>query len=120
MRQCHESHSLTIDQQDQNSELQTLLPQIVLMQAIVAGKCLQSRDDDEPRWAYIATQGPMKNTVKDFWMMVTEKQCQVIVMLTGCHEGPTSKCSQYFPGCAGELIQVRMDSSEALNLATPM
>lgn len=84
------------------------------------GKFLQSRDDDEPRWAYIATQGPMKNTVKDFWMMVTEKQCQVIVMLTGCHEGPTSKCSQYFPGCAGELIQVRMDSSEALNLATPM
>ena len=35
----------------------------------------------EPR-AYIATQGPMSNTVNDFWSMVWQERCPVIVMIT--------------------------------------
>ena len=31
---------------------------------------------------YIATQGPMENTVDDFWKMVWEQEAKVILMMT--------------------------------------
>ena len=31
---------------------------------------------------YIAAQGPLPNTCKDFWQMIWEQQCRLVVMLT--------------------------------------
>jgi len=46
---------------------------------------------------YIASQGPLKNTVDDFWKMVWEEKCDIIVMLTKAQENGRLKCHNYWP-----------------------
>lgn len=46
---------------------------------------LQGYDGQEK--TYIATQGPMPNTVSDFWEMVWQEDVSLIVMLTPLREG---------------------------------
>ncbi|PVV00959.1 hypothetical protein BB560_004640, partial [Smittium megazygosporum] len=46
---------------------------------------------------YIVTQGPMKSTVSDFWLMVWEKKVGVIVMLGDLIENNQEKSYQYWP-----------------------
>ncbi|CAH0553672.1 unnamed protein product [Brassicogethes aeneus] len=46
---------------------------------------------------YIACQGPMANTVDDFWRMVWEQQSKVILMLTQLFENGVEKCVDYLP-----------------------
>ncbi|RMC00170.1 hypothetical protein DUI87_22772 [Hirundo rustica rustica] len=47
--------------------------------------------------AFIAAQGPLPNTIEDFWQMVWQKSIYSIVMLTKCVEQARTKCEQYWP-----------------------
>ncbi|XP_051846009.1 receptor-type tyrosine-protein phosphatase H isoform X12 [Antechinus flavipes] len=46
---------------------------------------------------YIATQGPLPQTVGDFWRLVWDQQSRTIVMLTNCVESGRVKCEHYWP-----------------------
>ncbi|XP_038620196.1 tyrosine-protein phosphatase non-receptor type 5 [Tachyglossus aculeatus] len=74
--------------------------------------CLTSRDQDDPlssyinanyirgygdeEKVYIATQGPIVNTVSDFWRMVWQERSPIIVMITNIEE-MNEKCTEYWP-----------------------
>ena len=45
---------------------------------------------------FISTQGPKKETIEDFWIMVWEYKCNVIVMLCNEIEGGREKCAKYW------------------------
>lgn len=51
---------------------------------------------DIPR-KYIATQGPLQNTIGDFWRMVVEQNTKVIVCLSPEMENNREKCARYWP-----------------------
>ncbi|ODM98705.1 Tyrosine-protein phosphatase non-receptor type 7, partial [Orchesella cincta] len=50
----------------------------------------------EPK-RYIVTQGPLDDTIVDFWRMVWEQQIRVIFALTDFAEGGIAKCAEYYP-----------------------
>ncbi|XP_076863076.1 tyrosine-protein phosphatase non-receptor type 5 isoform X3 [Brachyhypopomus gauderio] len=88
--------------------------------------CLQTTDDDDflstyinanylkgyggQEKVYIATQGPTVNTVGDFWRMVWQQHCPIIVMITNIEE-KNEKCTEYWPedsvSCEGIEITVK-------------
>lgn len=52
---------------------------------------------------YIATQGPMQNTMLEFWRMVQQESSNFIVMLTTIIERGRVKCAQYWPSMNEEM-----------------
>uniref|UniRef100_A0AAR2JQF9 protein-tyrosine-phosphatase n=1 Tax=Pygocentrus nattereri TaxID=42514 RepID=A0AAR2JQF9_PYGNA len=69
--------------------------------------------------AYIATQGPMPETISDFWRMVWEQHTANIIMITKLEEKSRNKCDQYWPSRGTEtygLMQVSV--LDTVELAT--
>lgn len=63
-------------------------------------------DHDPRNPAYIATQGPLPSTVADFWQMVWESGCVVIVMLTPLSENGVKQCYHYWPDEGSNLYHI--------------
>ena len=45
---------------------------------------------------FIATQGPLPNTIEDFWTMIDEYDCKAIVMACNLKEDGKEKCAFYY------------------------
>uniref|UniRef100_A0A8D0L9W0 Protein tyrosine phosphatase receptor type N2 n=1 Tax=Sphenodon punctatus TaxID=8508 RepID=A0A8D0L9W0_SPHPU len=63
-------------------------------------------DHDPRNPAYIAAQGPLPATVADFWQMVWENGCVVIVMLTSLTENGVKQCYHYWPDEGSNLYHI--------------
>lgn len=46
---------------------------------------------------YIATQGPIPESISDFWRMVWEQDSRTVIMLTNPFEKGKLKCEVYWP-----------------------
>ncbi|KAI9777726.1 MAG: hypothetical protein M1816_004605 [Peltula sp. TS41687] len=70
---------------------------------------------------YIATQGPMPTTFRDFWNVVWEQDVRLIVMLTAEQEGGQLKCHPYWTGRDFGPLRLKPISEQkvALEISTP-
>ncbi|XP_054902041.1 receptor-type tyrosine-protein phosphatase V-like isoform X1 [Poeciliopsis prolifica] len=46
---------------------------------------------------FICTQGPISNTLADFWRMIWEQNVRIIIMVTALREKNTVLCEKYWP-----------------------
>jgi len=60
---------------------------------------------------FIATQGPLPNTVGDFWLMVWNSRSSVVLMLTKVLEMDRMKCFTYWPEPDKKILNVDNDLS---------
>lgn len=51
----------------------------------------------EDKDMFIATQGPLSNTIESFWKMIILKEANLIIMLSKLQENNHFKCEQYWP-----------------------
>ncbi|XP_061662419.1 tyrosine-protein phosphatase non-receptor type 5 isoform X5 [Syngnathoides biaculeatus] len=58
--------------------------------------------------AFIATQGPLANTVDDFWLMAWQEAAPAIVMITKLKE-KNEKCALYWPERSGVYGDVHVE-----------
>ena len=47
--------------------------------------------------AFMVAEGPMQSTVRNFWKMIYERNCAVVVMTSGLIEGEQEASIQYWP-----------------------
>ncbi|GAB0096823.1 hypothetical protein DMENIID0001_123910 [Sergentomyia squamirostris] len=77
--------------------------------------------------AYIATQGPMPNTIYEYWLMVMQnvRRCgedareQKIAMLTEFVESGRTKCAVYFPTDVNQVLVFANGADDVLSAHAP-
>ncbi|KAG2498937.1 hypothetical protein HYH03_003127 [Edaphochlamys debaryana] len=74
-------------------------------QDYINASLVQSAPEECPGWCYIAAQGPLASTVDDFWKMVFENNCSILIMLTRTVENNHIKCADYFNQRPGETAK---------------
>ncbi|KAK3880674.1 hypothetical protein Pcinc_014832 [Petrolisthes cinctipes] len=57
--------------------------------------------DANNKYYFVASQGPKRNSINDFWRMVWELRVYTIVMLTNLKEKGREKCAEYWPTTGG-------------------
>ncbi|VDN07317.1 unnamed protein product [Thelazia callipaeda] len=73
---------------------------------------------------YICTQGPLDETIEDFWWMIFKEEVQAIVMLCDFIEDGEQKCAEYYPLTTGEKVQYgeitvkKLKEEEAIQMIT--
>ena len=60
----------------------------------------------------IATQGPKQNTIKDFWTMIDEYNCNIIIMLCKLKDNGKEKCAFYWDNNNLEKYTISLLSEE--------
>lgn len=72
--------------------------------------------DDKDELKYIATQGPLRETIGDFWKCVINQKCLLIISLSGELENGVHKCSPFWRAGvyrSGEnIIKVEIEKEE--------
>nr|XP_036881650.1 receptor-type tyrosine-protein phosphatase H isoform X4 [Manis javanica] len=67
---------------------------------------------------FIAAQGPLAQTVGDFWRLVWEQRSSALIMLTNCVESGRVKCEHYWPldaqPCTHGHLQVALMGEEVM------
>ena len=76
--------------------------------------CADCRENEQPPYQYIATQGPLASTAADFWQMVAEQGTSVVVMLTRCMEADMCESIQTIvsPGHEHDLSGCHADPAD--------
>ncbi|CCD71890.1 Protein-tyrosine-phosphatase [Caenorhabditis elegans] len=54
---------------------------------------------------YITTQGPLPETLSDFWHMIYQEKIAYVLMLCTLFEGGVEKCALYYPEKLGEVVK---------------
>lgn len=58
--------------------------------------------------SYIATQGPLRQSIEEFWMLVWESRSTIVLMLTKLIENGRCKCIDYWPSRVGGLMAIQL------------
>ncbi|XP_066299110.1 receptor-type tyrosine-protein phosphatase epsilon-like [Branchiostoma lanceolatum] len=69
-------------------------------------------DGYRQRDGFLATQGPLRTTVDDFWRMVWEWKSYSIVMLTRLTENGQESCHKYWPDGRAEYGKISVELKE--------